>query len=157
MKSYCWRNSRLLDGIKENKDKVWPEIQSKNQKQRKYDSETRDQHHHHHQSLENSLIGNNSLADNLIDNINCHQLERNLNYCDFPELGKIMSRRKNDFRKDPDAIVADDVIITIKEEGEDKLKTRKYIKRSERTNLFRINIQQVLEVTIFFCFFYLRF
>lgn len=151
MKSHCWRNSTRLEGKKE-KDKVWPEIQSKNQRQqRKYDSQTRVIKHYH--SSSKGIIEENSSDNEFDDNCrrrHCHhqqKIERNLNYSDFPELGKIMSssRRKNDFRKVPDAIVADDVIIIKEEITEDKLKTRKFLKRSERSQLFRINIQQILE------------
>ena len=134
MNSHCWRNPRL-EGKKE-KDKGWPELQSENHQKRKNDSQTLARQQPQN-SASNILVDNHSEIPD--------QFASNLSTCDYPELGGKMWKRKNDSGKDPAAIINDNV-VTFDDNSGSKIKAKKYLKRSKRSNLIRINIQQALEV-----------
>lgn len=133
MNSRCWCNPRLEE--KQGKE-AWPKLQSEHHQRRKNDSQT-PARQHQQKSASNILAGNQSQIDDRLRITSCA--------CEYPELGGKMSRRKNYPGKDPSAIINENV-VTFDDESGSRIKAKKYLKRSKRSNLIRINIQQALEV-----------
>ncbi|XP_033209523.1 uncharacterized protein LOC117168179 [Belonocnema kinseyi] len=128
----CWGNPRL----EEKKEKeAWPKLTSENHQRRKNDSQT-PARWHQKKRASNSLGGNQSQIDD--------QLRIASRACDYPELGGQMSRKIDYSGQGPSAIINENV-VTFDDESGSRTKSKKHLRRSKRSNLIRINIQQVLE------------
>ena len=130
---YCWRNSRL----EAEKEKIaWPGLQRRDNDSQTYSKQSS-------QNTASNIAFNNQSF--IRDQQSVH-----LNLCDYPELGRKMTRRKNDPEKDPQVFVNNNnEVVIINQKGDLNIKVKKYVKNSKKANIIRINIQQALEVNIY--------